>query len=399
MHTQNQLWSAVLVSILAIPSVVYALSTTVLEERQGYVDAIKHAKTSVVGTDVSVQEANALREEGLMEMALVDKELIGLSKEKRAARLRLSAAILQAIEFEREHGINPADATAVAEYRGRFEHMASAVARNVARSRHNTHAFHPAMRSMRARALKRAQSRLLVTLEDTHTFPAELALIREEHDSVAESLHASQHAYDQAKEKVSVSDSKLAEIRRIEAEVEKQIARMQAELAAFDERIRLRIEKELVLKGLRIPRTEGYKTPTFIWPIEGSITVTAGFLEASYQRYFGVPHKAVDVRLAQGSPVLSSAPGIVYHVQHGGQYGYSYILIGHRGKFATLYGHMSKIHVEIGDSVDQGQVIGLSGGMPGTIGAGPMTTGPHLHFEVIDNGTHIDPHTVLPPIY
>jgi murein DD-endopeptidase MepM/ murein hydrolase activator NlpD len=87
---------------------------------------------------------------------------------------------------------------------------------------------------------------------------------------------------------------------------------------------------------------------------------------------------------------------IILPFAYGGEKGYSYILIVHRDGYATLYGHLSSFLVATGDQVKKGQVIGLSGATPGTHGAGPMTTGPHLHFEVIKNGKHIDPLSVLP---
>jgi murein DD-endopeptidase MepM/ murein hydrolase activator NlpD len=52
--------------------------------------------------------------------------------------------------------------------------------------------------------------------------------------------------------------------------------------------------------------------------------------------------------------------------------------------------------VEEGQLVQPGDVIGLSGGAPGTRGAGWMTTGAHLHFEVLENGEHVDPLDHLP---
>jgi murein DD-endopeptidase MepM/ murein hydrolase activator NlpD len=63
--------------------------------------------------------------------------------------------------------------------------------------------------------------------------------------------------------------------------------------------------------------------------------------------------------------------------------------------YATLYGHLSLTQVAPGQEIHKGDVIGLSGGTPGTPGAGPTTTGPHLHFEVILNGSNIDPMTIL----
>ena len=51
----------------------------------------------------------------------------------------------------------------------------------------------------------------------------------------------------------------------------------------------------------------------------------------------------------------------------------------------------SKINVTLNQEVTKGEKIGLSGGQPGTIGAGQYTTGAHLHFEVLKNGEYVDP--------
>jgi len=63
----------------------------------------------------------------------------------------------------------------------------------------------------------------------------------------------------------------------------------------------------------------------------------------------------------------------------------------HDNNISTLYGHLSKINVKVDDQVYAGQAIGLSGGTPGTYGAGPYTNGPHLHFEVKESGISVDP--------
>lgn len=133
--------------------------------------------------------------------------------------------------------------------------------------------------------------------------------------------------------------------------------------------------------------------PLFSWPATGPITAT--YLDPDYERVFGIPHRAIDIAVPQGSPVKAIAEGIVFAVKDGGATGYSYILIGHRNGFASLYGHVSLALVNVGDRVRYGQTIALSGGRPGTRGAGPMTTGSHLHLEMMKDGKQINPLTVL----
>ncbi|MCK5472039.1 peptidoglycan DD-metalloendopeptidase family protein [Candidatus Gracilibacteria bacterium] len=137
----------------------------------------------------------------------------------------------------------------------------------------------------------------------------------------------------------------------------------------------------------RIPRT--------LWPANPARGITAYFLDSSYQQRFGIPHYAIDFRLPQNSRVVAAAPGIIYKAKDNGM-GYSYITIAHSGGLATSYGHISKILVEEGETVRAGDLIGLSGGIPGTRGAGYITTGAHLHFEVIENGEHKNPLDFLP---
>lgn len=205
---------------------------------------------------------------------------------------------------------------------------------------------------------------------------------------------------DRASATREASEYQLRKIEQIVAAVEADILSMQSELARIDGRLRAKVERELVQKGLREDRPDRFTAHgpvtkgEFQMPVEGRIS--AGFYDAHYKQVFGVPHKGMDIVVPHGSPVHSAADGIVYLVRKGGATGYTYVLIGHRDGYATLYGHLSKVSVQAGERVGKGEQIGESGATPGTDGAGPMTTGPHLHFEVIHNGEHIDPKAVLP---
>lgn len=131
------------------------------------------------------------------------------------------------------------------------------------------------------------------------------------------------------------------------------------------------------------------------WPVEPILGLSAGFMDKEYELLFGLPHQGIDIPTEQGTEVRAPADGIVEQAVDNGL-GYSYLIIRHQG-VVTLYGHVSAFLVSEGDTVAAGQVVALSGGQPGSRGAGALTTGPHLHFEVIRNGEHIDPQSVLPP--
>lgn len=168
-----------------------------------------------------------------------------------------------------------------------------------------------------------------------------------------------------------------------------------ADQRAAEEQLRQTLQEMWEAEGLT--QTVAVGSPGVVralWPVEPEEGLSATFLDASYEQRFGIPHNAIDIPVPQGSAIRSAADGVVDKVVDNGL-GYSYILVKHDG-FATLYGHASAFFVAEGDQVRQGDVLAASGGMPGTLGAGTLTTGPHLHFEVIQGGEHIDPLTVLP---
>lgn len=133
----------------------------------------------------------------------------------------------------------------------------------------------------------------------------------------------------------------------------------------------------------------------FMWSIDPDRGISAYFHDSGYVGSFGVQHNAIDIPAYQGSTVRAAGDGVVYTAKDN-DYGYSYIILAHANGFMTVYGHISNILVKEGDTIAQGSIIGLSGGMPGTKGAGYMTTGPHLHFEMLLNGLYVDPLDYMP---
>ncbi len=132
-----------------------------------------------------------------------------------------------------------------------------------------------------------------------------------------------------------------------------------------------------------------------MWPINPKKGLSSYYLDSDYEEYFGVKHHAIDIRTPQGTSIFAPASGYVQKIADNGN-GYSYILLAHKDGLSTLYGHVSEILVKKDELVQIGQLIGKTGGTPGTKGAGTMTTGPHLHFEVHSEGKNKDPLDYLP---
>lgn len=102
-------------------------------------------------------------------------------------------------------------------------------------------------------------------------------------------------------------------------------------------------------------------------------------------------HYGIDLSADTGTEVLATRYGRVIKKGYDDMYGY-YVLIEHSGNYKSFYGHLSYIAVELNQTVKSGSIIG-------TVGSTGISTGPHLHFEIWQNDSAVDPLHLIPKDY
>lgn len=137
---------------------------------------------------------------------------------------------------------------------------------------------------------------------------------------------------------------------------------------------------KIVERGTKIP-------PTYIKPISGGRLSSSFGRRSAPTKGASTYHKGVDWATPTGTAVLASSGGTVAKAGWGSGYGYV-VYINHPDGRQTRYGHLSKVLVSAGQTVSQGQKIALSGNTG-------VSTGPHLHFEILINGVQVDPYKYM----
>ena len=116
---------------------------------------------------------------------------------------------------------------------------------------------------------------------------------------------------------------------------------------------------------------------SFSWPL-------AGYGYGSITQYYGNNgHMGLDVGIPYGTPIYAAESGQVISAEYHWSWGNN-VLIWHNGTYSTRYAHCSSLAVSAGEYVQKGQVIGYAGSTGNS-------TGNHLHFEVYQNGSRVDP--------
>ena len=122
----------------------------------------------------------------------------------------------------------------------------------------------------------------------------------------------------------------------------------------------------------------------FLWPCPASHRITSSFGPrtapvAGASTY----HKGIDIGASSGSAIVASAGGRVTTATYSSSAG-NYVVVSHGNGISTVYMHASALYVSVGDVVSQGDTIAA-------VGSTGYSTGPHLHFGVIVNGSYVNP--------
>ncbi len=148
------------------------------------------------------------------------------------------------------------------------------------------------------------------------------------------------------------------------------------------------LKEELVLEAVPKIVKRGTKIPpTYIKPISGGRKSSGFGPRKAPTKGASTYHKGLDWATPTGTPVVASCGGTVAKAGWGSGYGYV-VYINHEDGRQTRYAHLSKVQVKVGQTVKQGQQIALSGNTG-------VSSGPHVHFEILIGGKQVNPEKYL----
>ena len=207
-------------------------------------------------------------------------------------------------------------------------------------------------------------------------------------------LQVEQAEYDVQKSKEALESAKLNKENAL-SELEKSKTELKNLLADLKKE-KQKQERILARERAAANNTNLVFSSDFAWPAPGVYFITAMFRDKEYYYSLGLMHYGTDIAKSGGCPIVAAQSGTVISVIYSNSGYGNHIQIAHgKGKdgatYVTLYGHLKSINVKKGDTVTKGQQIGY-------MGSTGFSTGTHLHFEIIRNGTKINAMNYYPEL-
>lgn len=225
-------------------------------------------------------------------------------------------------------------------------------------------------------------------MDDNKKVVAEYTAAKEDIEQKKQELEDTQASQKEYQENLSYKVDELAASEAEQAALAESIQAYKAESEAEYDRISNEMQdvsNQIAALSAQSAASGGVPySGTFVWPTPSCTTTSSVYGYRVHPIYGTVKfHAGEDIPASYGAEILAAASGTVTTAGWVSGYG-NYTVIDHGGGTMTAYGHQSSILVSVGQYVEQGQVIGY-------VGSTGNSTGPHLHFEVYQNGSTVDP--------
>ena len=193
-------------------------------------------------------------------------------------------------------------------------------------------------------------------------------------------------------------DTKIAIVEVITTDNEKDVTTIKTAKNSLTKELNKKVEKKEAEEAKKVAiavakKKNSSKTTTKVASLNGvklTVTPVSGTITSRFGNQESIrssAHSGLDIGAPKGTPIKAAAGGTVIFSGYSGGYGYV-VKISHGNGIVTYYAHCSKLYVEKGDKVSAGDKIAA-------VGSTGRSTGNHLHFEVVKNGTSVNPQHYL----
>jgi murein DD-endopeptidase MepM/ murein hydrolase activator NlpD len=208
-------------------------------------------------------------------------------------------------------------------------------------------------------------------------------LLNSEEKMYVSTLEEAEQAVSSLKEKNSNNINKIAILEKYETELK--------EFSTTDEVVSALYEKKVVVATSNVSYSSSINTSSTVVSLNG-VTLArpvSGTVSSRFGIRNGTAHKGLDIAAAKGTPIYAAASGTIITSAYGWNGGYgNYVVINHGNGINTAYGHCSSLVAQVGQTVNQGDLIAYVGNTGDSYGN-------HLHFEVRVNGVAQNPQNYL----